>query len=72
MGARAPHPLRRAAAVCLGLAAAGESAVLAGGHSDVREKYRATARDFPSAAGLDFPWGVTVLLVERGDELPER
>jgi hypothetical protein len=72
MGARALHPRRQAAAVCLDLAAANESVVPAAVHWDVRAKYRAAARGFLSAAGLDFPWAAAVPLVEQGDELPER
>jgi hypothetical protein len=71
MGALALPQPPRAAAVYPGLAAADESVVLAAGHWDVREKYRAAARDFPSAAGLDFQWAAVVPLVEQGDELPE-
>jgi len=72
MGVLAPHPRPQAAAVYPGLPAADESAVLAGGHSDVREKYRAAARDSPSAVGRDFRWAGAVQLVEQADEPPER
>lgn len=72
MGVLARHPQPRASAVYPGLAAADESVVLAGGHSDVREKYRAAGRDFRSAADRDFLWAVSVPLVEQGGDLPER
>jgi len=72
MGAQAPHPRPQAAAVYPGLAAADESVVLAAAHWDAREKYRAAARDFLSAAGLDFQWAVAGPLVGQGDGLPER
>lgn len=72
MGVLAPHPRPQAAAVYPGLAAADESVVLAGGRSDVREKYRAAARDSRSAAGRDFRWAVAVPLVEQVDEPPGR
>jgi hypothetical protein len=72
MGVRALHPRPQAAAVYPGLAAAGESVVPAAGHWDVREKYRAAARDSRSAVGLDFLWAVAVSLVEQGNELAER
>ena len=72
MGALARHPRRQAAAVYPGRAAADESVVLAAVHWDAREKYRAAARDFPSAADPDFPWAAAVPPVEQGDEPPER
>lgn len=71
MGVRAPHPRPQAAAAYPGLAAADESVVPAAGHWDVREKYRAAARDCRSEAAPDFRWAVAVPLVEQGDELPE-
>ena len=72
MGAQAPHPRPQAAAVYPGLAAADESVVLAAAHWDAREKYRAAARDFLSAVGLDFQWAVAGPLAGQGDGLPER
>jgi len=71
MGALALHQRPPAAAVYPGLAAADESVVLAAGHWNVREKYQAAARDFPSAAGLDFRWAAAAPVVEQADELPE-
>lgn len=71
MGALALHHRPPAAAVYPGLAAADESVVLAAGHRNVREKYQAAARDFPSAAGLDFRWAAAAPVVEQADELPE-
>lgn len=72
MGVRARHPRPQAAAVYPGSAAADESVVPAAGHWDVREKYRAAARDSRSAAGLDSLRAVAVPLVGPGDELPQR
>jgi len=72
MGVLAPHPRPQAAAVYPGLAAADESVVQAGGHSDVREKYRGAARDSRSAAARDSRWAVAVPLVEQADEPPGR
>lgn len=71
MGVRARHPRPQAAAVYPGSAAADESVVPAAGHWDVREKYRAAARDSRSAAGLDSLRAVAVPLVGPGDELPQ-
>jgi len=72
MGALARHLQPQAAAVYPGLAAADESVVLAGGHSDVREKYRGAGHGFRSAADRDFLWAVSVPPVEQGGDLPER
>jgi hypothetical protein len=71
MDALALHQRPQAAAVYPGLAAADESVVPAAGQWNDREKYRAAARDFPSAAGLDFQWAASVPRAEQGDELPE-
>ena len=71
MGALALHQRPQTAAAYPGLAAADESVVLAAGHWDVRGKYRAAARDFPSATGRDFQWAAAVPRVALGDELLE-
>ncbi len=66
MAAQVLHRKHRAALVCLAQAAADEWAARAGGHLDAHEKYRAAARDSPSAEDLASPWAVGAPRVEQG------